>query len=182
MRDDLSLDGHLFAIIFLAGFLGIFSAAMAGTAARFALGNMTNIDLLKRRMSYQLAVRVPLGTPSSEHFMTVTYPLPRITPDGTLVPEPEGRDGLARRTFAILRTEPGENPWDLGWRRNWVEVMGRSPLDWALPLRRSPCARHECAESEYPYGPLIAELRVRYGLDPKPWTDREEGMEMRERR
>src|SRR5690606_38427217 len=101
--------------------------------------------------------------------------------NGTAAPEPEGRDRFARRTFAILRTEPGENPWDLGWRRNWTEVMGYTPLDWLLPIKRSPCARHEGAESEYPYGKLVPELKARYGLDPKPWTDREESIEMRER-
>ena len=155
---------------------------MTGTAARFVCSNMTNIDLLKRRMSYQLAVRVPLGTASTERFMTITYPLPRLQANGTAAPEPDGeRDRLARRTFAILRTEPGENPWDLGWKRNWTEVMGQSPFDWLLPIRKSPCARHQCEESEYPYGPLISELKVRHGLDPKPWTDREEGIEMRER-
>lgn len=181
VQAKVTLDGHLFAIIFLSGFLGMFSAGMSGAAARFVLRNMTNIDLLKRRMSYQLAVRVPLGTLSTERFMTITYPLPRMSANGNVAPEPTGRDALARRTFAILRTEPGENPWDLGWRRNWVEVMGHSPLDWLLPIKRSPCSRHECAESEYPFGPLVAELKVRYGLDPKPWTDKDEGIEMRER-
>ena len=181
VQAKVTLDGHLFAIIFLSGFLGMFSAGMSGAAARFVLRNMTNIDLLKRRMSYQLAVRVPLGTLSTERFMTITYPLPRMSANGNVAPEPAGRDALARRTFAILRTEPGENPWDLGWRRNWVEVMGHSPLDWLLPIKRSPCSRHECAESEYPFGPLVAELKVRYGLDPKPWTDKDEGIEMRER-
>lgn len=181
VRRGAVLDGHLFAVIFLAGLLGMFSAAMSGIAARFILANMTNVDLLKKRLSYQLAVRVPLGTPSTERFMTITYPLPRGVPNGTAAPEPEGRDRFARRTFAVLRTEPGENPWDLGWRRNWTEVMGHTPLDWLLPIKRSPCARHECAESEYPYGKLVPELKARYGLDPKPWTDREEAIEMRER-
>ena len=62
------VDGHLVAILFLAGLLGIFSAAMSGTAVRFVLGNMTNVDLLKKRMSHQLAVRVPLDTPSTQAF------------------------------------------------------------------------------------------------------------------
>ena len=155
---------------------------MSGTAARFVLKNMTNVDLLKKRMSHQLAVRVPLDTPSTQAFTTVTYPLPRPAANGAAPEVATGRDAFARRTFAILRSEPGENPWDLGYKRNWTEVMGYSLLDWLLPIRRSPCAKHECAESEYPYGPLVSKMKARYGLDPKPWTDREEGVEMRERR
>lgn len=206
-------DGHTFAILVLSGFLGFFSCAMSGTAIHFILKNMTNVDLLKRQMSYQLAVRVPLGSPPTEKFMTVTYPLARLGHGQQLQslqahPPPPGpseissnqeagdienhqpsrmqevnsnaRDRLAYRTFAILRTEPGENPWDLGYKRNWVEVMGSSPIGWLLPIKKSPCAAHGHLESEYPFGPALAELKVRYGLDPKPWTDKDEGIELQE--
>jgi len=205
-------DGHTFAVLVLSGFLGFFSCAMSGTALRFILQNMTNVDLLKRQMSYQLAVRVPLGTQPTEKFATVTYPLPQAPPmQQVQPPQPtvslpsqqpssqsivqaansaqpraeeessNSRDRLAQRTFAILRTEPGENPWDLGYKRNWVTTMGNSPIDWFLPIKRSPSTLHDNPESEYPYGELLAELKVRYGLDPKPWTDKDEGIEMRER-
>ncbi|PKS12051.1 hypothetical protein jhhlp_001347 [Lomentospora prolificans] len=205
-------DGHTFAILVLSGFLGFFSCAMSGTALRFISKNMTNVDLLKKQMSYQLAVRVPLGTPPTERFMTITYPLPRLAsvqqqwqppqplassqaqqPTAQTNGEAESqlptetdenpsalRDRLAQRTFAILRTEPGENPWDLGYRRNWIEVMGSSPIGWFLPITRSPCTAHDNLESEYPYGPVLADLKARYGLDPKPWTDKEQGIELRD--
>ena len=76
------------------------------------------------------------------------------------------RDMLTTRTFAILRTEPGENPWDLGWRRNWNSVMGSSVIDWILPVRKSPCTNHEREDSFYPVGPVIDRLRQRYGVKP----------------
>ncbi|KAG4304107.1 hypothetical protein PORY_002471 [Pneumocystis oryctolagi] len=39
---------------------------------------------------------------------------------------------------ANVTTNPGEHPWDLGWKRNWCSVMGRSWWDWLFPIRGSP--------------------------------------------
>ncbi|SPO03767.1 related to Palmitoyltransferase PFA5 [Cephalotrichum gorgonifer] len=186
LQQGLVLDGHVIAVIFFSSFLGLFSFGMSVTAIRFISKNMTNIDLVKKGTSYHLAVRVPLGTAPTDKFGTITYPLPkapRAQLEGHVAPAAETeRDARAKRTFAILRTEPGDEPWDLGFKRNWTEVMGHSPFDWLLPIKRPPSERHDSGVSEYPYGPLIAELRVRHGLDPKLWTDRDEAIEMREKR
>lgn len=37
----------------------------------------------------------------------------------------------------VVTTDPGDNPWDLGWRRNWTQVMGDKVWDWFLPIRPS---------------------------------------------
>lgn len=85
-------------------------------------------------------------------------PRPNIGANGSL------RDQEAQRTFAIVKTEAGENPWDLGMWRNFTSVMGHSPLEWFLPIRHSPCSNHDSNVSEYEYGPLIKKLRKRYDL------------------
>jgi palmitoyltransferase len=75
------------------------------------------------------------------------------------------RDQQARRTFAILQAEPGENPWHLGYLQNFKSVMGDSIIEWLLPIRHSPCSRHDSMVSDYQFGPLVEELKRRYGLE-----------------
>ncbi len=74
------------------------------------------------------------------------------------------RDGRAQRKFAILRVESRENPWDLGFARNWTSVMGRTPAEWLLPIKHSPCCDHDSMESDYPTGKLLDELKRRYSF------------------
>lgn len=71
-----------------------------------------------------------------------------------------------RREFAILSTQPGENPFDLGSQlANMNEVMGYSIIDWLLPVKHSPCASHDSQESAFRLGPVVDRLRKDYGLD-----------------
>ncbi|RKF58088.1 Palmitoyltransferase PFA5 [Golovinomyces cichoracearum] len=69
------------------------------------------------------------------------------------------------RTFAIMTTNEGENPWDLGSRLlNWKTVMGDSIIDWFLPLRRSPCCNHDNSQSQFRFGFAVDKLRSRIGF------------------
>ncbi|KAI0805431.1 DHHC palmitoyltransferase-domain-containing protein [Xylaria sp. FL0064] len=194
-----SPDPFFLAAIVIAAFFGLFAFLMTATSARYIVKNMTNVDILSfRQKLYHLAVRVPRGT-RSDRFSVIVYPLRksetglsdrkgavrRSTPNGR---EPDeqadalpanSRDDLATRTFAILQTAPGENPWDLGPWRNWKSVMGVNPLDWVLPIRHSPCATHDSSESLYRMDPILDQLRARYGLPTGPPSDESTAMEMR---
>lgn len=76
---------------------------------------------------------------------TITYPL--YTPsDRPPSPAPEPR------TFAILRTPPGLNPWNLGAYYNLQSVFGLRPHDWVLPIKLSPCTNHNTSISFYAMG------------------------------
>ena len=169
------------AIIAIAAFFEIFVFTMAASSLRFAFLNVTNIDMLKRPWVYQLAVRVANGTVPANQFNVVTYPLPRAgrapgkKEDGSgTAGEPDNtaealspRDQLAQRTFAVLKTELGENPWDLGPWRNFQSVMGYNFIDWILPIHMSPCTMHDDDfSSDYEFGPVIDRLRERYNLRP----------------
>ncbi|KAI1361214.1 DHHC palmitoyltransferase-domain-containing protein [Xylaria arbuscula] len=192
-------DPFLLAAIVIAAFFGLFAFLMTVTSIRYLLYNMTNVDILSyRHKVYQLAVRVPLGT-RSDRFSTIDYPLrksengpgswgqanPRFQPNGyepkepAHAPTPRSRNDLATRTFAILDTKPGENPWDLGPWKNWCAVMGTNPLDWLFPIRHSPCSNHESPESLYSMDRMLDELRARYGLPAGPPSDESTVMEMR---
>ncbi|KAI1130995.1 DHHC palmitoyltransferase-domain-containing protein [Nemania abortiva] len=194
-----SPDPYLLAVIVIAAFFGLFSFLMTVTSMRYIFLNMTNVDILAfHQKVYQLAVRVPRGT-RSDNFGVIVYPLtkPRtgvedrkrgvntLNLKGHVIEEQAdvlpatSRDDLATRTFAILETHPGENPWDLGPWRNWQSVMGTSPLDWALPIRHSPCTNHDNLESLYRMDRILEQLRSRYGLSAGPPSDESTVMEMR---
>ncbi|TAQ83197.1 hypothetical protein B7494_g8480 [Chlorociboria aeruginascens] len=80
---------------------------------------------------------------------------------------PTRRDMNAFRTFTVLRTDPGVNPWDLGSRLlNFKTVMGNNIVDWFLPIKRSPCCNHEDQESNYIIGPDVNRLRATFHLMP----------------
>ncbi|KAI2637658.1 zf-DHHC-domain-containing protein [Hypomontagnella submonticulosa] len=177
------LDPHFIPALVLAAFFGLFTFLMTMTSMRYIFENMTNVDMLGSRSKvYQLAVRVPRGTKSTDRFTTVTYPLPRpaesnngwsngsaqrgVVESNSSITQTQSpsRDDLATRTFAILKTEPGENPWDEGYWRNWQTVMGTNPLDWILPFRRSPCVNHESHDSFYPMGHVLTDVLARYNL------------------
>lgn len=184
IQDGLTTDGFVIAAIALGGFFGVFTFTMTGTAVRYICVNLTNVDYLKAKtLVHQLAIRVPRGTPPGADYGVITYPLPRDgaaaaaagTPllDRTAAAEPVSpRDHLASRTFAIVRTEKGENPWDLGLSRNWKSVMGSNIADWLLPFNPSPCESFENNESFYEMGPLIQELRRRFNLPEVPPSER----------
>ncbi|EMC93846.1 hypothetical protein BAUCODRAFT_124601 [Baudoinia panamericana UAMH 10762] len=87
---------------------------------------------------------------------TVTYPL-------------SPAEGRPLRTFAILETPPGMNPWDLGspWC-NMKNIMGSKLHHWLLPLRHSPCCDHSSNVSFYPLGPQFEAFLDSAGLVQRP--------------
>ncbi|KAH8594061.1 DHHC palmitoyltransferase-domain-containing protein [Bisporella sp. PMI_857] len=91
--------------------------------------------------------------------------------------KPSARDQLAKRTFSILQTREGENPWDQGsYFRNIQCVLGRSIFEWFVPFKRSPLCNHEDSRSYYSLGPsvdrLIATLYFREANDETLTEDR----------
>jgi len=68
------------------------------------------------------------------------------------------------KTFAILRTYPGDNPWDLGVLNNMKQILGNSYIDWLLPFQYPPIYRHERGDQEYPFGPVVDRLKQEVGI------------------
>lgn len=191
------VDGLAVGVLAIASLFGLFTLTMTLTSAHYILTNLTTVDHLKaKNVVYQLAIRVPQGTPATQNYNVITYPLPQqSTPASSDVSgqtatstteSSSPRDQLATRTFAIVKTEQGENPWHLGYYRNWTSVLGHNPVDWLLPFSESPCARYESNESFYEMGPLYPQLRARFGLPEVgsssggPGGEAEKKVEMRE--
>jgi palmitoyltransferase len=171
VRNDMGIDGVIIGAVAVAALFGLFTFTMTATSIRYILVNLTTIDYLKsKNVVHQLAIRVPQGTQPTQSYNVITYPLPKTTNATnptlqTIATESSSqRDQLATRTFAIVKTEMGENPWNLGYYRNWKSVMGDNLIDWLLPIRGSPCALYEDGESFYELGPLYQRLRTRFNL------------------
>jgi palmitoyltransferase len=140
------------------------------------LRNCTTVENLTRRTKiWQLAVYSPKLDQADQGSATVapetfrrTYPsrLKQARPSATSYTTEENAENSSdSRTFAVLLTQPGENPWDLGPYRNWKSVMGNNILDWFLPAKHSPCADHSHGESAFPLGRVVERSRLRASAD-----------------
>jgi len=177
---NLYLDAYVIAIVALSGFFGLFTFSMHATTLRFIFINLTNVDIIRHKSRvYQLAIRVPRGSQPTAQYGIITYPLFKPTADPHVSPDSHAaRDRMATRTFAVVKTDMGENLWHLGYYQNWVSIMGTNVFDWLLPLRDSPCCHEENNRSFYRVGPLYETLRRRYNLPELPPDER--GIELEE--
>ncbi|KXX73201.1 Palmitoyltransferase PFA5 [Madurella mycetomatis] len=170
LRRGAGIDGFAVAVLALAALFGLFTLTMTATSVRYILINLTAVDYLKSKTVHHLAIRVPRDTGQGQDYRVITYPLPKpsnvsgISGQTAANESSSLRDQLATRTFAVVTTKPGENPWDLGYYRNWKSVMGDNIIDWLFPFNQSPCSSYENNESFYEMGPLYHQLRARFGL------------------
>lgn len=172
-----------------AGFFGMFTLGMSITSLNFVFQNHTTIENLGHKTKlWTIAVIIPsrdilsqCSSPQNGDFPYITYPLPlpterqavnESTPIRTFLqfrdhPESQPtRDSQAVRNFGIIRLEPGENPWDLGPAGNFKSVMGNNIFEWMLPIKRSPCSKHENMESQFALGEAVERARIANGLLP----------------
>lgn len=150
-----------------AGLFLLFAAGMAGSSIYFVIKNFTTIENLNRKTKvWLLAVRAPTQG-QLRHGPDPTQPASQNS-----INEAGSRHEVVRSSdsgqsgHVVLKTKPGENPWDLGPYENWKSIMGESFVDWLLPLRYSPCRNHNRLDSYYPLGPVVERLRREAGLRP----------------
>lgn len=164
----------------------LFSGGMSGTTLQLASINTTTIENLSRRSKvWMLAIYISpqqyQRMTSRQNgqwaltFPTVTFPTQPSTstpiasngPTSTTTNNTNNTNQPASniRMFAILRTQPGENPFDLGDPiKNLKQVMGHTLWDWLLPLRVAPCVDHSSTVSAYPMGPVVDRLKREAGI------------------
>ncbi len=140
---------------------------MSASSLQFVFLNTTTIENLSRKTKvWQLAVHMPNPPPGGSGpppFRTITYGQPLPGAPDAQDPASTGQP-WEPRTFAILHSKPGENPWDLGWRRNFTSVMGDRWYDWLLPLKHSPCTTHDRIDYEFETGPVVERMKREAGI------------------
>ena len=149
---------------------------MAGSSISLAVKNLTTIENLTRKTKvWQLAVRIPhtdVQPQAPYDASSASNRAPSSPRQLHSSPEQDTASNAANHVsdqspFAVLKTRPGENPWDLGASENWKAVMGPSFLDWILPIRHSPCSNHDRGASAFAVGPVVQRMRREAGLIPK---------------
>jgi palmitoyltransferase len=180
------LDVHWILTLAFAAMFLLFSAGMFGSTFQLAAINSTTVENLSRKAKvWYLAVYMPRPEETVRHvetrgmtaLRTIKYPRPAeeqqilLQQSGSIPAQASttanhSQAGLPTRTFAILKTPAGFNPWDCGTLQNIKEVMGNNLLDWFLPVKHSPCANHSSGESMFRLGPQVERLKEASGLVP----------------
>jgi palmitoyltransferase len=178
------VNGHWIAMLALSGLFLLFSSGMLMSSGQFAFINSTTIEHLDRKTKvWNLAVYVNQHVLQEIHdkalpLQLISYPRPpeenlqnlaqhtagsaNQAPDGQTVSRSPTLTG--HRTFAILETSPGANPFDLGFLGNFTDIMGPTIWDWLLPTRPSPCLNHDDPISLYKLGTVVDELKASTGV------------------
>lgn len=149
-----SVDANWAVALGVSALFGLFTAGMAGNTIWLTANNLTTIENLSKVNASYIAVRKNLGgaperveeRPDSSTSRNLNDPYSE---------------------YAMLQTQPGQNPYDLGSSMaNLKTILGNSLWDWLLPIRLSPCTNHNSVESEYEFGPVVDRLRQDAGLLP----------------
>jgi len=194
------LNGNFIAITALGGVFCVICLGMMLNSLHLALKNMTTVESLGN--VYFLAIHIPDPeqhgaaanidgtTEPRPYFHTITYPIPprKSSNSSRNTHSPHASDPEAivsstnLRTFAIVPTSPGDNPWDIGRLNNLKSILGERYIDWILPIRNSPCCSHDNPESDYPLGLDVERVKREYGLDSRRPPSGDRPREKRRRR
>ncbi|KAL6718822.1 Palmitoyltransferase pfa5 [Lecanora helva] len=179
-RETHSFDVHLLVTLCLGALFGLFTMGMTGSSLQFVFLNTTTIENLSRKsIVWTLAIYMPKLPDSTPAFRTISYSNTQASSNRRSPTEQNPNDTI--RTFAILHTKPGENPFDLGPYGNFKSVMGDHWYDWLFPIRYSPCCDHDREEGRFVLGPVVQRMRKEAGI-PAPHRTYEEKVVRRRRR
>ena len=178
LRRHQSLNVHWILALAFAALFFLFGAGMFGSSFQLASINTTTVENLTRhRKVHYVAVYLPRPEDTIRQYdasrrtplRTITYPRPLeeyamvlqqhgafVHPD--LASDPQLRANnlnQQQRTFAIIETQAGMHPWDLGPFENLKSVLGEHLIDWVLPVKSSPCTDHSSPVSMYRLNPKL---------------------------
>ncbi|KAI7156926.1 hypothetical protein KC349_g5969 [Hortaea werneckii] len=154
--------GHWIAVLAMGIFFFLLTLETDMTAVILAVLNLTTPENIRMKTAvWQLAVRVPDGFDRSG-LKTVSFPSGTLrdpekagNSEGSEATEEDKEEGDERalqtaddtHLFAILQSEPGDNPWDIGRWQNFTQMMGKYPWNWLLPMQHSPFCNPDEAKS-----------------------------------
>ena len=145
------IDGNVVAVLALSALFGLFSFGMLGLSIPLLLDNQTTVENIDAKSKIRtIAVLIPerFDLDKLTRVRTITWP------------------SHPPRTYAILHTRKGENPYDIGKWNNVAQVMGNSLWEWFLPITLSPlCRRKSREEGYYPMNEeVLNRMRKEAGL------------------
>lgn len=177
------LNAHWIVLIAVAGLFLLFSAGMCVSTGQFAVINSGTVENLSRKTKvWHLAVYIsPQGVREAQEkgipLQLISYPRPAEEMLGAPQQQhPTNRledsqglgdqrsSNIPMRTFAILTSEPGDNPFDIGALRNFQDIMGYTVWEWLSPVKPSPCSKHDSEVSLYKLGATVNSMKAKTGL------------------
>lgn len=175
-------NGSWIATMALAGLFFLFSGGMCLSSAQFVLINSTTVENLSRKTKvwclavYASPELLEEASEKSVPLRLITYPRPPEEQLGAGISQQQvwpstDRVAEVQRTFVLLDSQPGANPFDLGPRANFQDIMGYTLWDWVLPIKPSPCIHHEGVRSFYKTGSVLSDMKAEVGL--KTWLSEE---------
>lgn len=191
-QDSSFVNGHWIALLAIAGLFFLFSGGMCMSSCQFALINSTTIENLSRKTKvWFLAVYTsPQVLEEAQEknigLRLISYPRPPEEQlhmlqqqgagdvSGADVQRPSSSSAMpstGHRTFAILESAPGANPFDIGPLSNFQEIMGMTIWEWLSPIKPSPCLKHDSTTSLYKLGPVVDQMKADTGL--KSWSSQQ---------
>jgi len=164
------VDGNWIAIIAAGGLFAFIAVGMFGNTVHQSIKNLTTIELLGR--VYFMAVLLPSeSAPQSNNsgmrYGVITYPLPRqplFDEARRDIGREESHVGSGSRTFAIIASKPGDNPWSTTPLENLKTVLGERFIDWVLPWKFPPSCFHDRGDSDFTLGPDFERMKRDHGL------------------
>ena len=202
-RGHYELDVNWILVLAFAALFLLFSAGMFSSTLQLAAINSTTVENLSRKTKvWYLAVYIPrpeevfrrIEATGGAAVRTIQYPRPAeeqmmLVEQNGGIPSHSPSSSNDRpqqspiRTFAILESPRGFNPWDCGLLRNIQEVMGYNVVDWFLPVKHSPCVDHSNGRSMFKLGRQVEKLKVEAGLvSSKPDPARQHSLHRKKRR
>lgn len=111
--------------------------------------NYTTIEIMQKGNVYNIALlgRTPAPSTASSNQSNILCEVQRSQ----------------SRSYIVCQTQPGDNPWDMGARKNIQSIMGNSVIDWFLPLKMSPCAARIDKVGEYGWGEVVVRMMDEHG-------------------
>jgi len=180
------LNAHWVVLLAISGLFFLFSGGMCMSSSQFALINSSTIENLNRKTKvWFLAVYtspqvLEEAREKNINLQLISYPRPPQEklqtlqhgtcefPDEAVQASSSSTATTEHRTFAILETAPGANPFDIGPLSNFQDVMGLTIWEWLSPIKPSPGLKHDDPTSLYKLGPVVDELKANTGL--KMWS------------
>ena len=121
-------------------------------------------------MVWTLAVHMPKPPETPTGFRTVSFSTATLTSNSEEITEDQTPGAI--KTYALLHTKIGENPFDLGPYQNFKSVMGDHWYDFLLPIKYSPCCNHDRKDGQFASGPVVQRMRLEAGIvSPDEFSD-----------
>lgn len=135
--------------------------------------NYTTVEVLQRGNAYNIALLKPRSSSSSTPYSSASSsPNSNSRQQNPVLCELQRSQS---RSYIVVQTQPGDNPWDMGVWNNVRSIMGDSVIGWFIPWTMSPIARHDSHEGEFGWGTVVQRMMEEHGAGSKRSRRRSRG-------